>query len=111
MSEATTALVVAGIALITSIASAAVTAVASIKWERERLSAEMRTEFMAEAAIRHLLQHEQWKRRSFDRIRKHVGGFDDNELRRILVGAGAVRFGEPNDEMWGLRERNLEGLR
>lgn len=65
---------------------------------------------MTEAAIRHLLQHEQWKRRSFDKIRKHVGGFDDNELSRILVGTGAVRFEGANGEMWGYASETLRAL-
>ena len=41
----------------------------------------------------------------------HVAGFDDNELRRILVRSGAVRFEDVMGvEVWGLLERNIERL-
>jgi len=40
-----------------------------------------------------------------------VGGFPPDELRQILVRAGAVRFGTEGDgELWGLISRNLDKL-
>ena len=45
----------------------------------------MRTEFMAEQVARQLLEHEKWQRRSFKAIKHRLGGFDDDELRTILV--------------------------
>ncbi len=76
--------------------------------QRERLRTELRTEFMAEEAVRQLLRHPRWPKRSFGEIKRRLGGFDDDELRRLLVRAGAIRFGEKesDDELWGLRERN-----
>jgi hypothetical protein len=48
-----------------------------------------------------------WEKRSFPEIQRRVGGFEDDELRKLLVRAGAVRFyGENNVEFWGLIERN-----
>lgn len=42
-------------------------------------------------------------------IKKRLGGFDDEELRRIMVRAGAVRFeGSDGKELWGLISRNKE---
>ncbi|WP_221357633.1 hypothetical protein [Streptomyces beigongshangae] len=85
---------------------------AALKLQEERLRTELRTEFMAEEAIRELLLSAQPKR-SFEVIERRVGGFDGDELRQLLVRAGAVRFYGRNDkELWGLRERNeldLEG--
>jgi hypothetical protein len=76
---------------------------------------EMRTEFMAEEAIRALLRHEQWAQRSFDEIKNRVRGFPDAELRQLLVRAGAVAFtgtrgSNTGKELWGLRERNRQDL-
>jgi len=71
--------------------------------DRERL----RTEFMAEQAAKSLLENERWTKRSFDEIRKRLGGFEDNELRKVLVRAGAVRFeSSEGNEFWGLVSRN-----
>jgi len=79
----------------------------ALELQEERLRVELRTEYMAEAAIAQML----WKAeplRSFARIKERIGGFDDDELRRLLVRAGALRFtsndGKP--ELWGLRDRN-----
>ena len=75
--------------------------------QEQRLRTELRTEFMAEEAIRRLLLHSEWEKRSFEEIKRRVGGFDDDELRKLLVRSGAVRFyGKKNIEFWGLIERN-----
>jgi hypothetical protein len=44
-------------------------------------------------------------------IKVHLGGFADDELRKILVRAGAVRFeAKSGSELWGLLERNHDLL-
>ncbi len=67
---------------------------------------------MVREAINQLLQHKEWTRRSFGIIKYHIRGFTDDELRKLLVSAGAVAFdgrkvvdGE-RTEYWGLRTRN-----
>jgi hypothetical protein len=66
---------------------------------------------MAEEAIRALLENDRWPKRSFAQIQSRIGGFPENELRQLLVRAGAVRFsGSGDDELWGLRSRNLQDL-
>lgn len=104
MSEAVVAaLVSAVVALITSLITA--------RTEGRRLATEFRTEFMAEQAVKHLLEDPRWQQRSFEKISNRIGGFDSDELRRLLVRAGAVRFsGKNGEELWGLRERNREDL-
>jgi len=85
---------------------------ASLSQQEARLRTELRTEFMAEEAIRALLSHEDWTLRSFEAIKRRVKGFDDNELRQLLVRAGAVAFErrDSSTELWGLREKNLDEL-
>ncbi|MGO3128342.1 MAG: hypothetical protein ACTIJY_09790 [Luteimonas sp.] len=72
----------------------------------ERLRTEHKTEFAAEDTARHFLSHRGYTDRSFDVLRKHLGGFEDNELRRILVRAGAVRtYRDDGSEWWRLLSR------
>lgn len=52
---------------------------------------EYKTEFMAENTAKHFLSHKSYTDRSFDVLQKHLGDFEDDELRKILVRAGAVR--------------------
>jgi hypothetical protein len=106
----------AGISAGIAAAMAYIVARGTAQSARERLRAELRTEFMSEEAIRALLTHEKWTRRSFRIIRYHIRGFDDDELRKMLVSAGAVAFdgnkvvdGKPV-EYWGLRTRNAHLL-
>jgi hypothetical protein len=55
---------------------------------------------------RELMMDSQWRWRSFEVIKHHLGGFDDNELRKILVRAGAIRTkSDDGKEVWGLLDR------
>ena len=72
----------------------------------ERLRTQYKTEFAAEDTARHFLGHKGYTDRSFEVPRKHPGGFDDDELRRILVRAGAVRtYRDDGSEWWRLLSR------
>lgn len=59
---------------------------------------------MAEQTALHFLSHEGYTDRTFDVLKRHLGGFDDDELRKILVRAGAVRVSREGDnkEYWRL---------
>ncbi|MEA2223034.1 MAG: hypothetical protein QOH83_1410 [Solirubrobacteraceae bacterium] len=79
--------------------------------QEARLRTELRTEFMAEEAIQNLLRHEKYELRTFEAISRRLPGFDPDELRRLLVRAGALAFyGDAEKEMWGLRDRNRHRL-
>jgi len=68
-----------------------------------------RTEFMAETTARHFLSHKSFTDRSFETLRQHLGGFEDDELRKILVRAGAMRvIREDGSEWWRLLSRMEE---
>lgn len=97
--------------IITSVITAGITAFAAFAIQQHKLRTELRTEFMAERVVRQLLEKKQWQKRSFNEIKKRLGGFDDDELRKILVRAGAVRF-ESSDgkELWGLISKNSDEL-
>jgi len=65
-----------------------------------------KVEFMAETTARHFLGHKAYTDRSFETLRMHLGGFEDDELRKILVRAGAIRvYREDGSEWWRLLSR------
>ena len=71
---------------------------------------ENKTENMAEQTVRYYLKEEGYYERSFKHLNTKLGGFEEDELRRILVRAGAVRFIRKDDqtEYWCLVERLSE---
>jgi hypothetical protein len=77
-----------------------------LRAQKERLEAEFGTEVSAERALRHFLSLHELPYRSFRMIRHHVGGFESNELRRLLVRSGAARFmAADGTELWALVDR------
>ena len=77
---------------------------------RDRLEAEYRLKNKALAAVGELLNHPEYPQRSFEQISRRVGGFQGDDLRQLLLEAGAVRFEQrgTGKELWGLRERNQD---
>jgi hypothetical protein len=70
---------------------------------------ELKTEFMAERTVRHFLSHKSYTDRSFDTLKNYIGGFEEDELRKILVRAGAIRiYREDGSEWWRLLSRMEE---
>lgn len=68
-----------------------------------------KTEHMAERAVRHFLSHKGYTDRSFKLLQQRIGGFEDNDLRKLLVRAGAVRYiRQDGSEWWRLIERQGE---
>ena len=105
--EVVAALVAGGVSVVVS----AFTAAAASRSQERRLRTELRTQFMAEEAIRVLLLSEKWKLRSFEAISARVRGFEADELRQLLIRAGALCFeGKDGSELWGLRARNEDKL-
>ncbi|CAN5858587.1 hypothetical protein BH11PSE12_BH11PSE12_33660 [soil metagenome] len=75
------------------------------------LQQQYKTECMAEETARHFLSHKSYTDRSFDVLQKHLGGFEEDELRKILVRAGAVReYREDASEWWYLLSRMPERI-
>ncbi len=103
--------------IVTSVITALITGLITFSIQERKLKLNLRTEFMAEQVARTLLEDQRWTKRSFSAIKKRLGGFEDNELRKILVRAGAVRFKtkdgkELNDEneLWGLLSKNKDSI-
>ncbi len=70
---------------------------------------EFKTEFMAENTAKHFLSHKSYTDRSFETLQNSLGGFENDELRKILVRAGAIRiYREDGSEWWRLLSRMEE---
>lgn len=79
--------------------------------QMEALRQQNKTDFMAEETARHFLNHKGYTDRSFDVLEKHLGGFAPDDLRKILVRAGAVReFRDDGSEWWYLLSREAERI-
>jgi hypothetical protein len=134
--QAVAAIVAGVVALVTATVTAAVTAIVTLRAvERRALVDEKlavlrgdidrelaqtkarldnRSVFAAERVV-HELMRTRWRLRSFDVIKSHIGGYDkeehQDELRKVLVGAGGIRFKSKSGyELWGLLERNQDLL-
>jgi hypothetical protein len=79
------------------------------KHQLRMLQQQYKAEFMAEETARHFLSHKSFTDRSFETLRNHLGGFGDDELRKILVRAGAIRvYRDDGSEWWRLLSRMEE---
>jgi len=69
----------------------------------------IKTDYMAEKTALYYLNHKGYTDRSFELLSKRLGGFEDNELRKILVRCGAVRYRrDDGTEWWRLLSRSEE---
>ena len=72
---------------------------------------------MPELAVKKLLSHKGYTDRSFKALTEALGGWDDNpnELRKILVRAGAIRINKNDkgdvEECWYLLKRESERIK
>lgn len=57
-----------------------------------------------------MLRHKTYTDRSFEAIRRAIGGFDDDELRKLLHEVGARQCYKFQTEWWYLMERSDERI-
>jgi hypothetical protein len=75
-------------------ASGFLTGCLGVVFQERKLRRDYKLEFMAENAAGKLLESKEWRMRSFTAIKARLGGFEDDELRKVLVsGADAQRLG------------------
>jgi hypothetical protein len=70
----------------------------------------LKPEFAPEGVAYAMLADRKWRYRTFRVLKYHLGGFTDDELRKILVRAGGIRLTAGGQEVWGLLARNREYL-
>jgi hypothetical protein len=84
---------------------------ATYRVQERKLQKEYQLQDSAQRVANALLSDSKWRLRSFKVIRHHLGGFEDDELRKLLVRAGAIRFkSKSGEELWGLIDRNKDLL-
>jgi hypothetical protein len=97
------ALIAGAVSLITALVTATIT----VGVAERRARRDFALEFAAERVARQLLDSPKWKWRSFAMFQYYLGGFDDDELRKLLVRAGAIKcLTDKGVEMWCLLDRN-----
>lgn len=64
------------------------------------------------ALLIEILNHESYTDRSFDNIRKKIGGYSDDKVRQLLheIGAKKVSRKGTEDEWWYLASREQERI-
>ena len=93
--------------IITAIVAALVTVLLSERKKRR----EYKLQFQTQAVARTLLKNRRWRLRTFKTLKHHMAGFEDDELRKLLIQAGAIRFeDEAGVEVWGLVKRNQDRI-
>ena len=103
-----TTLVAALIAVEVSAITGLVTSLHTVK----RLGRELMLVMQSEAIDTKLLQSPKWRLSMFKTLNYHILGFEEDELRQVLIRAGAVRSADAQGvETWGLLERVEDLLR
>jgi hypothetical protein len=77
---------------------------------KRKVRQNFKLEFAAEGVAREMLMDRKRPYRTFRVLKYHLGGFTDDELRKILVRAGGIRLTAGGQEVWGLLSRNHEYL-
>ena len=94
------------VAALIAAAVSAITGIATSRQTLERLRREFLLNMQAEALAKKLRQNPKWRFRAFKTLNYHIAGFEDDELRRVLIRAGAVRLADAQGvEICGLLER------
>lgn len=102
--------------LIYLLTGAAATGIVSLLQQRQQQAHELKMHELdnkstriAEETAFEWLRHESWVDRSWEHFRERLGGFTDDELRKLLVGVGAIRtIRKDGTEWWSLWDRQQE---
>ena len=85
---------------------AIVSSIITLRVADKKHNREYKLEYKVEELVLKFLNHPDWRFRTFKTVKHHIAGFEDNELRQILVRVGALRFEDSEGtELWGLFER------
>lgn len=84
-------------------------------FEIKKIQEENKTDYMAVTTIKKFLNDEKYKDRKFSTIKSHLRGFEENELRKLLIRSGAICLnGKDDDEFWTLldkKEKNISDIK
>lgn len=94
------------IAAIVSVVTAILSSIVTFRVANKNHMRQYKLDYQVEALVLKFLNHPKWRFRTFKTIKHHISGFEDDELRKILVSVGAIKFTDDNGiELWGLFDR------
>jgi hypothetical protein len=94
------------IAAVVSLVVAVLSAIVTLRIADRNHKRQFKLAYQVEDLVLKFLNHPKWRFRTFKTIKHHIAGFEDDELRKILVSVGALKFTDAEDiEVWGLYER------
>lgn len=69
-----------------------------------------RSKEQAKEILEEMLNHKKYVDRSFEALKGKIGGFNDDEIRKILLEIGAIKAIRKDDgtEWWYLKDRREE---
>ena len=94
------------VAALVAVEVSATTGLAKSLHTVKRLGRELLLDMQPVAKDKKLLQCPNWRLSTFKTLNHHILGFEEDELRQVLIHAGAVRSADAHGvENWGLPER------
>jgi hypothetical protein len=83
------------------------------KHNKEMFLLQNRSREMVKEILTDTLNHRTFTDRSFDTLKKRIGGYSDDEIRQLLHEIGAKKTIRPEDntEWWYLIEREKDRIR
>lgn len=94
------------VAALIAVELSAITRLATSLNTVKRLGRELLLDMQPEAIDKKLLQSPKWRLSTFKTLKYHILGSEEDELRQVLIRAGAVRSADAQGaETWGLLER------
>jgi hypothetical protein len=100
----------ATIAGVVSLSTSLIIATVTIILTTRKMRPDIKLQFAAEGLAKAILLDRRCRYRTFRALKYHLAGFGDDELRKILIRAGGIRFTADGQEVWGLLSRNREFL-
>ena len=92
-------------------AAAVLTTQLQLRHQLRLAQEERKTDEQAELIAKKLLSHEKLFERSFEALSTAIGGFEEDELRKLLVRAGAIRTRRKDgSEWWGLLDKEIDRI-
>jgi hypothetical protein len=77
---------------------------------KEMFSLQNKSNEQAKGILEEMLNNKKFVDRSFAALKGKIGGFSDDEIRRLLIELGAIKTTRPDDnsEWWYLKDRRDE---
>ena len=99
------------IAALISVFTAVLSSIITYRITHKSLMRQYKLDYQVEELVLKFLNHKKWRFRTFKTLKHHIAGFEDDELRKILVSVGAIKFEDNNKcEIWGLFDRVQQEL-